>query len=61
MSAAKKRDTFFDLTMHGRLPEILREIAGRIEAGTVTMESFACTLEGDAVRINMNLDTAAKL
>lgn len=47
--------------MHGRLPEILREIAGRIEAGTVTMESFACTLEGDAVRINMNLDTAAKL
>lgn len=53
-------DTFLDLTMHGNVSEILRQIAKRIDAGEVTIDQVTAKLQGDHVELHFTLDVTGQ-
>lgn len=49
-------NTFFDLSLRGALPDLLRELAAQIDAGTVTAETFEWALNVDQVVFTARLE-----
>jgi hypothetical protein len=50
------RDTFFDLSSRGALPDLLREIATRLEAQEVTAEQFDWSLSKETLEFKARID-----
>lgn len=57
-AAAKPHDTFLDLTMHGRVGDILREIAARIDAGTISVDELGVHLQCDTLKLTIAFELA---
>jgi hypothetical protein len=55
-----KPDTFFDLAVHGRVPQILRAIADRIESGEVKAERISSSVTEDVVELTLRIELHPK-
>lgn len=58
--AAKKPDTFFDLSFAGSLPAMLRALADRIEREEVATKEFEWKLTEDYLDFSARLDMKPK-
>ena len=64
MSAGNRKDkrenaepnSFFDLSFRGALPEILRALAAKLEAGEVQAEQFDWRLSKDRLEFTARID-----
>jgi hypothetical protein len=58
MAAPKKpaADSFFDLSKNGKVPDILREIADRVERGEISADVLQWKLTQNHLEIALNLD-----
>lgn len=50
-----KPDTFFDLSVHGNVPAVLRAIADRIESGEVIAERIQTSATQDHVEFTVSI------
>lgn len=57
---ALQPDTFFDMTLRGRIPDILRQLANRIDSQEVSVDQFNCMLRRGVVEVSMQLATEGK-